>query len=218
MSEWKIAGFRERDLEDEAAALYSDALPYHNFGHVLTTLESAEEILGRCAQEGIRVDGRIVYLSLLFHDAGYQHDHRDLGHPTKEHYSAALATDCLQRRRHGPQLIRKVELAILGTMRGGRFDTAEQKAVRAADLAGLAAVYDIFLGNTIRLWHEHEVLTGCRMPWTDWVASTQEIVRHYLSQEIRLTSFYLDTNGKSAFHELALRNLERLGNERAPAG
>lgn len=166
--------------------------------------------------EGIRVDARIVYYALLFHDAGYQHEHTQLGYATKEHYSAALAREVLARRKPVAALLKKVENAILSTMRGGRFVSAEQKAVRAADLAGLAASYDVFLGNTIRLWDEHEMLTGRRPEWGDWTAGTVHAIRYYLAREIRLTSYYMSRNGESAFHAQATANLQRLQCEPTP--
>jgi len=216
VTEADIAIIREHDLELEVATLYSEALPYHNFRHVLTTVEAAQEILARCAHEGIRVDSRIVYYALLFHDAGYQHDHRALGHASKEHYSVLLALDCLKRHRHGERVLKKVESAILSTMRTGSFVTAEQKVVRAADLSGLASTYDDFLRNTKCLWDECAILTGQRMSWADWIRETTETVQFYLSQEIRLTSYFMDHEGESAFHARVRANLDRLQREQAP--
>jgi predicted metal-dependent HD superfamily phosphohydrolase len=216
VNERNIAAIREHDLETEAAALYSDALPYHNFQHVLVALEAADQIIARCFQEGIRVDPRIVYYALLFHDAGYHRDHRELGHASKEHFSAALASEHLRRHRHGARMIKKVESAILSTLRQGHFVTTEQKTVRAADLSGLAAGYEIFLRNTTCLWDEYEVMTGRRLLWSEWVAGTVDTVQFYLAQEIRLTSFFVNEHGESEFHARARANLQRLQQESAP--
>lgn len=216
MSDWKIASIRESDIELEAAALYSAALPYHNFEHVITTLGAAERILGRCADEGIRVDPKIVYYALLFHDAGYQQDHLVLGHASKEAYSATLSHECLARRKLKPRVLKKVEGAILSTQREARFVSAEQKAVRAADLSGLAADYDVFLANTIRLWAEYEMLTRHRIGWAEWVRRATDIIGFYLAQEIRLTSYFVNKDGESAFHASVRANLERLRDQGPP--
>jgi predicted metal-dependent HD superfamily phosphohydrolase len=213
---WKFAALRDADLETEVAALYNPALPYHNFQHALSTLGAAEIMLGRCVAEGIRVDPQIVYLALLFHDAGYHEDHRALGFASKEAYSAELAQRGLARRRATSRVIGKVVSAVMSTMRDATFVTAEQKVVRAADLSGLAADYDIFLGNTRRLWDEYEMLRGSRPDWPAWVCSTTEVVRHYLSQEIRLTSYFSNESGESVFHARALANLQRLQQEPPP--
>jgi predicted metal-dependent HD superfamily phosphohydrolase len=213
VNEWEIASIRECDLEAEAATLYSAALPYHNFQHVLTTLAAAEKIIRRCVVEDIRVDWHVVYYALLFHDAGYHEDHQKLGHVSKEAYSAELARDCLARRKILARVIKKVVAAILSTHRDARFVTAEQKAVRAADLSGLAAEYPTFRDNTARLKQEYEMLTGVSMAWSDWAQRVIETVRHYLRQEIRLTSYFVNDHGESAFHVSAEANLRRLQRE-----
>lgn len=216
MNAWNFAALRDADLESEVAALYNPALPYHNFEHALTTLVSAETILGRCVSEGIRVDPQVVYLALLFHDAGYHEDHRAKGFDSKEAYSADLAQRSLMRRRTTSRVIGKVVAAVMSTMRDATFVTAEQKVVRAADLSGLAADYDTFFDNTRRLWEEYELLCGTRPAWPDWVRATNEIVHHYLSQEIRLTSYFSNASGESVFHTRARANLQRLQQEAHP--
>ena len=66
-----IEQVRDFDLEEEVKKLYSPSLPYHNFQHVIDTITAAEKIIQRCNTEGTRVDGQVVYLALLFHDAAY---------------------------------------------------------------------------------------------------------------------------------------------------
>ncbi len=205
----KIESIRERDLEGIAARLYSDSLTYHNFQHVLTTLESAEKILTRCIAEGIRVEARVVYCALLFHDAGYQEDHAQLGYACKEAYSAALAREALADRVPS-SILRKIEQAILCTRRDAQFVTAEQKLVRAADLSGLAADYPTFLDNSRRLWREQQFLSQTDIAWSVWLPYAADNIRFYLSQEIRLTSYFTNEAGESAFHAAASANLRRL--------
>ncbi|MBT8446036.1 MAG: hypothetical protein KJO38_02730, partial [Gammaproteobacteria bacterium] len=187
-------------MEAAVRPLYSDDLPYHNFGHVQDTVSAATDIVGRCAEEGIRVDPQVVYYALLFHDAGYQEDHARLGFDNKEAYSAHLATEYFTARGASTATIQKIVDAIMATHRDARFVTAEQKAVRAADLSGLAADYEKFRTNTINLWKEHAVLTGQQLSWADWVDDVGRVLKHYLAQEIRLTSYYKDNEGESAFH------------------
>lgn len=214
MTAWKITEIRDRELETEAAALYSSALPYHNFVHVLTTIRASGRIIRQCMLEGIRVDPQVVYLALLFHDAGYHQDHKTLGYDSKEAYSADLAIDCLRRRKLPAASIRKIAGAILSTRRDAKFITSEQKAVRAADLSGLAANYVTFRDNTLKLKAEHEILTSGRVSWQDWLPHVCDTVRFYSSQQIRLTSYFVNDNGESKFQRAVRRNLRRLEEER----
>ncbi|MSR14466.1 MAG: hypothetical protein EXR86_07865 [Gammaproteobacteria bacterium] len=71
MNESSFALILDLDLEAEAARLYSESLPYHNFRHILVTIAAADKLLARCEEEGIRVEPKVVYYALLFHDAGY---------------------------------------------------------------------------------------------------------------------------------------------------
>lgn len=201
---------RDTKLEASARALYSDALPYHNFHHVDDTLAAAELIVERCRQEHIRIDATVVYFALLFHDAGYHQDHHALGHATKERYSAALASAVLQAHGAPAQQIDKTVGAILATERDASFVSAEQKAVRAADLAGMAAPWEQFLDSSLKLKREYELLHGERLSWPAWQAISSDVLGFYLTQEIRLTSYFHDAHGESAFHAAVRRNLARL--------
>ena len=190
-----IAALRDPDLETEVAALYSSELAYHNFRHALDTLDAADEITRKCVDEGIRVDAEVVYYALLFHDAGFLDDHDALGFATKEAYAADLAAKNLARRGVARSTIDKVVAAILSTHKDASFVTTEQKAVRAADL---------------NLKAEYEMLNGKRLDWSQWVANVSATIRFYLSQEIRLTTYFSDGNGHSRFHNAVRANLDRL--------
>lgn len=210
MSTPALSAVRNAPLEAEARALYSPTLPYHNFDHILDTLEAAEQVIQRCREEHIRIDAEVVYCALLFHDAGYQDNHVARGFATKERYSAALAEPIL--RRHGMSAVQidKTVAAILATERDAVCVSAEQKAVRASDLSGLAAEYPRFLRSSMCLKREHEVLTGRSLSWAEWQTSSAEVLGHYLTQEIRLTSYFHDGRGESLFHKAVRANLARL--------
>jgi len=205
-----ISEIRDLDLESEVEPLYSAALAYHNFQHAIDTINAAEDIIRRCMEEGIRVECRVVYYALLFHDAGFQEDHQALGFETKEAYSADLAAERLGKRGVPRSTLEKVVAAILGTHKDGSFVTVEQKAVRAADLSGLAADYKTFLENSTHLKAEYELFNCKKLSWREWVDNVSNTVRFYLSQEIRLTSYFVNDNGESAFHAAVRKNLERL--------
>ncbi len=205
-----IAALRNPDLESEVAGLYSTELAYHNFEHALETLDAADEIVQKCIDEGIRVDAQIVYYALLFHDAGFLDDHHALGFATKEAYSADLAATHLSRRHVARKTIDKVVAAILSTHKDASFITAEQKAVRAADLSGLAADYERFARNSANLKAEYELFNGKQLDWPKWVENVSATIRFYLSQEIRLTTYFSDGEGRSRFHNAVRKNLDRL--------
>ncbi len=205
-----IDALRDPDLETEVSALYSPDLAYHNFRHALDTLEAADEITQKCIDEGIRVDAEVVYYALLFHDAGFLDDHHALGFETKEAYAADLAAVNLARRGVARNTIDKVVAAILSTHKDASFVTAEQKAVRAADLSGLAADYERFRQNSANLKAEYEYFHDKQLDWPKWVDNASATIRFYLSQEIRLTTYFADGEGRSRFHNAVRANLDRL--------
>jgi predicted metal-dependent HD superfamily phosphohydrolase len=215
MSVREITALRDFDLESQVATLYSPELAYHNFQHALDTIDAAHNITLKCLDEGIRVDTQVVYYALLFHDAGFRADHLALGFGSKEAYSADLAVNWLGERGVSNRMIEKVAAAVLSTHRGASFITTEQKAVRAADLSGLAAGYNVFLENSANLKLEYELFQCATLDWPAWVANVRETVNFYLSQEIRLTSYFSNADGESAFHQAVRRNLERLVAEAA---
>ena len=213
MTSSPISKIRDLDLEKEIEPLYDAELAYHNFQHVIDTIRAADNIIGRCIEEGIRVDHRVVYFALLFHDAGFRDDHVALGFSTKEDYSADLAADRLGLRGESPKTIEKVVAAILSTHKDANFVTAEQKAVRAADLSGLAADYAIFQQNFANLKAEYELFNATNLNWSSWVQIASKTISFYLAQEIRLTSYFVNEHGESAFHKAVRENLERLAAE-----
>jgi len=208
---------RNDALEARASALYDAALPYHNFAHALDAVRAGELLVQRCRDDGVPIDADVVYYALLFHDAGYHQDHARLGYATKEEYAAALAAQVLAEFGVDSETIARVAAAILATHRDAVFHTNEEKAVRAADLAGLAADYPVFRASSERLKREWEFLHGIEIPWRQWIDGTREVIEFFLAQDIRLTRHYLDEHGDSAFHKRAEANMRRLYEEKVGA-
>ena len=206
-------GIRNAHLEEVAAELYSDQMPYHNFNHVLGTVAAGAILVERCLKEGIPIHGEVVYYALLFHDAGYHENHISKGFTSKEGYSAYLAVQYLRAEAIPEDIIKRVVAAILSTHRDAQFASNEEKAVRAADLAGLASDYETFRSNVKKLHQECEMLTGRKVAWDEWKTSVRETIRFYLSQEIRLTQPNACVDNVALFYAQANRNLSRLLNE-----
>ncbi|MCG8325664.1 MAG: hypothetical protein MI673_09110, partial [Thiotrichales bacterium] len=103
------------ELTREAEQLYDDKLAYHNFSHIHYVFTRADEIINRCRKHGVEVDEEVVYIALLFHDAGFIEDHEQLGFDSKEAYSAYLAGQILQKLDYEAGLIDKVKQAIIAT-------------------------------------------------------------------------------------------------------
>lgn len=197
-------------LKQAAAAHYSSALPYHNFEHALAVAQVARRIVDKCHAEGVPVDGDVVWLAALFHDAGFHEDHVHLRFPHKEAYSAELARRELSSRGLPGTFVEQVCAAILSTHCDGVCDSNEAKALRAADLAGLAADYSTFKRNAVRLRDEYELLSRTRVPWPDWRGQSADRVELFLRQDLALTRDYFDPDGRSVFHLRAMENLRRL--------
>ena len=82
--------------------------------------------------------------------------------------------------------------------------------MRAADLSGLAADYETFHRNSTNLKTEYELFNDMNLSWAEWVKIASETIQFYLSQEIRLTSYFVNGDGESSFHQAVRENLERL--------
>ena len=106
---------RNAHLEQVAAELYSDQLPYHSFNHVLRTVAAGAVLVERCLKEGVPINGEVIYYALLFHDAGYHENHISKGFTSKEEYSAHLAVQCLRAEAIPEDTIKRVVAAILST-------------------------------------------------------------------------------------------------------
>jgi predicted metal-dependent HD superfamily phosphohydrolase len=202
----------DEDIVEAAEGLYSDDLPYHNTDHMRDALEAAEELLERCRRHDIDVDEEVVRYAVLFHDAGYHHDHEAKGFDSKEAYSTHLAGEVLAEHGIDEETIERVQDCIESTREDAAFDEAEEKVVRAADLSGLAADYRTFEENALDLKDEIEMLHGEDMDRGEWLDEVEDTIRFYLSQDIRLTPEH-DSKGVSVFHARARHNLRRFFEE-----
>lgn len=170
-------------IEDKVEQLYTD-LPYHNFDHVMETLETAMEIVWECFSLGIKVDVQVIYYAMLLHDAGFHEDHKEKGFDTKEAYSAHLAEKELKNYNFNQDFIDKVKKCILGTHMDAELKTKEEKIVRSADIYNISDDYNIFLDKNITLKKEVEDMSRKEIDWSDWKDNTKKILDKYLSHDL----------------------------------
>jgi hypothetical protein len=213
MKQMPFDAIRNPRLEQVAAELYSDRMPYHSFTHVLAALAAGEVLVERCLKEGLRINVEAVYYAILFHDAGYHENHVSKGFRSKEEYSAHLAAQCLRAEAVSEETISSIVAAILSTRRDATFTSNEDKAVRAADLAGLASDYETFRSNVEKLHKECEMLTERKVGWDEWKKSVKETISFYLSQDFRFAQSDACANNAAIFRATAIQNLSRLLSE-----
>jgi len=209
---------RNAKLESIARKYYDASLPYHNFNHVLKAVEAGMHVVERCRSKGVPLDEVIVYCAILFHDAGFREDPSRHGFASKEEYAARIAADELVRLGYTPDLVLRVQEAIVGTQRDAKVGTGtnELKAVRAADLAQLAETYPVFRANAIALLREEELLGGTRIPWEDWKKRILPTLEYYLSQNLYLTTDPGADPEAQDFHVRARRNIKMLRDDPGP--
>ena len=197
-------------VEEEAAALYDAALPYHNFQHALSVAEEGRRIVSRCRAEGIAIDANVVHYACLLHDAGYREDHTARGFESKEAYSADLADDVLERCGVDRRTAAAVHEAILSTHCDAHCGTGEARAVRAADLSGLAAEFASFRDDALKLKCEHELMTGEDVSWDRWREEACRRIASFLRERVDLTPGDVDAGGDSVLAVRARANMARL--------
>ena len=201
----QLVGFSVQEI---VAKHYGD-LPYHNFDHALEIVRQSQDLITKCRQYDLEVDELVVILAALFHDAGYDKDHQELGFDSKEELSAHLAEQELKQKDIARDTITAVKDCILATHRQSDFTTVEQKILRAADLAGLAGSYDDFLANAELLKQEFAQLNNHQLTDHQWKQMTSQLIEFYLSQDIKLTPEHDDADGQSIFHVKVKANLAR---------
>ncbi len=206
---------RDADLERAIAALYDARLPYHNFEHALANLETCQKLIDHCIQVGRDVDATTIYLATLLHDAGFQDDEQALGQPSKEAWAAELAERLLRNFNVPEATIQAVRQAILATACGQPCPTLEASIVKAADLAGLAADYPIFVRNAHRLWREQMLLTGQSITWDQWRQRALSVLDLYI-EDLAACAARLPAPALANAAITARANCDRLREEPAP--
>ncbi len=206
----------DKALLDEAESLYDPRLAYHKFDHIRMVFGEADRILQRCKKHNIEVDENVVYLALLFHDAGFIENHALKGFESKEAYSADLAGQILPKHNYPDETVRQVQQAIMCTHCDHRCQSNEDKVVKAADLAGLAADFDFFLKNTVRLRAEYEMFNQSEIEWEHWKQLAIDRLRIFIEDEMELTDEEFDENGNSLFKLAVAENIQRLQEEPEP--
>ena len=201
---------RDEKLEQVAAQHYDPKLQYHNFDHIRFVLQEGEKIIARCKKEGVAVNEAVIYYAILFHDAGFLDNHVTKGFDSKETYSADLAVKILRGNGVDTEIIQKVKQAIMATHVDAICKTNDDRAVRAADLAGLAADYSLFKKNTIDLRDEYEMMSGKKITWNEWKTMASERVELFLREALYLTTDYYDERGESRFHVNTRANIQKL--------
>jgi predicted metal-dependent HD superfamily phosphohydrolase len=193
--------------------LYDAALPYHNFRHALSVAAEGDRIVDRCRAAGIAIDADVVHYACLLHDAGYRDNHTARGFESKEAYSAHLAADVLGRCGVDAGTVAAVREAILSTHCDARCATLEARAVRAADLSGLAAEYASFRDDALKLKREHELMTGEQVSWESWRQEACDRIAAFLRERLDMTPADVDPGGESALVVRARANMRRLLDE-----
>ena len=200
----------DEKLEQIATRLYDPKLNYHNFGHIRYVMQEGNKTVAKCKAEGVEIDEAAVYYAILFHDANFIEDHTSKGFPSKEAYSAELAVQILEENGIDKAIVQKVKQAILATHVDAQCLSNEDKVVRSADLAGLAADYKIFKQNTVDLKKELEMMTGKKITWEQWKTMAADRIELFLREELHLTSDYFNEQGESRFHVNTRNNVSRL--------
>ncbi len=192
-----------------AQQYYSDKLDYHNFRHIIDTLNAAENLLLQCDEKNINYDKQVIRHAILFHDAGFAENHRQNGYESKEDYSADLASSILADTGETEQHIDAVVTAILSTKMHATCNSTNDSIVRAADLSGLASDYAYFKSKSIDLYKEREYMTGKSIEWEEYKQEVYEIINNFLQCQIVL-DVDIFADGNSVFRQKVSDNLEKL--------
>ena len=201
---------QKRQIIEAAEALYDNSLPYHNFDHVREVLAAAETLMQECEKESVSVDGRIVFLAILFHDAGYHEDHERKGFRTKESYSAYLAENVLSEFSISAEVIEKVKQAINATHQDGICRSTEDKIVKNSDLHGLSSEYTTFKAASLKLLQEHQMLNQQTVDWEVWKQMVANKLENFLQNNDFLTTNRFDEEGQTDFLDITRENIQRL--------
>lgn len=166
---------------------YSDRLPYHNWSHAAAVMEKVDELSERVGRRTRRLARGALHVAAAWHDAGFHEDHTRKGYETKEHYSAALAERYLKAQKVDEACRKIVRVAILGTIHGVERTNINALILHRADVANIGDTYENFLEANVKLWHEHGIMNGVPVSWTDHQQSSVRFVdfsAHEAEQEL----------------------------------
>lgn len=204
-------------LEAVARPYYQD-LPYHNWQHAKDVLRRSLAYADACEQNDHPVDHDAIAAASLLHDAAYWlRPGIDHELPSKEAYSAWVASDELSKLGMPQEKIELVQQIILSTEKGKPCQSMEASCVRQADLANVASYNPFyFLLNTYRLYVESKQLEAshvvpiCFDDFTRFARKSYETLTAYLQHDNSLGEFDVDNQGRNPFHNRAIRNVELL--------
>ena len=77
----------------------------------------------------------------------------------------------------------------------------------------MAASYDIFLLNNIKLKKEHEYLSKSIISWGAWKKVSIDVVKDFVAQDIPLIDYFKKSDTSSQFSIAVEKNLERFAAE-----
>lgn len=200
---------------EAVARPYYQSLPYHNWRHAQSVFNRSLAYADVCEQHDCPVDRDAIAAASLLHDAGYWLkpgvDHEL---PSKEAYSAWIASEELAVLEMPPDKIELVKQIILSTEKGKPCLSLEARCVRQADLANVASYNPFyFLMNTYRLYVESKQLepaTASPISFDDFTRFAQksyETLTTYLEHDNSLGAFDTDKQGHNPFHNRAVRNV-----------
>ena len=171
---------------------YSARLPYHNFEHVLATLEHFENICDRLLERDVYINRNIGRVAIYMHDAGFDIDHIAEGFDTKEEHSAHLSSIVLQNLGVQDTEIERVNKAIIdGTTVTKQPKNNLEKAVRYADLGNVyGRSYVDFVKNFMLLQKESVVM---RKPLAESFEDQRELSLGFLTKYLVPMTFKTDS-------------------------
>ena len=207
-------------LEYAAAAQkhYRPDYQYHNWEHALSVASGTEIIAQKLRTRGITVAQGALAVAAAWHDAGYHEDHTSAGFHTKEGYSAALLEEFLEDKPVGIFEKTLMLKSIIATYSGhAELRMPYELILHRADIANIGGPTDEFISNTIKLWHEQQLITGNKIPWLKFIEGSAHFVRltatehdeESLAHLIDPEDTTLDVNDLP-FRIAALENLEKL--------
>lgn len=204
-----------QEVEANLRRLYrgADEMPYHNIGHPQDVRDHARKLVERCKKAGISVEELVVELGALLHDALSDVDPKLFGHDSSESLAAFVSKNLLINLGVPLETAEKVSQGIKATNALVNPQTVEEKILRAADLREMSASYNEFRANSLKLKHEAELRRGVTIDLWSSTVSQCKYLQLYLWRMIELTPDALDSDGRSVWHTIAMRNILGLAEE-----